>query len=366
MITKFVQPRFVGPRFADETLPVEVARDLLAYEKLVKELAGHLYLAEHQERERVPSEIASEFQLHLQKVDPGSARPLLAIVTAAGLAMDQGVNPYLTRARDLITECIMAEDGHLPAEFPKSLLSHFNKIGRSLRNGEQMELTKPEGQTAVLTPERCKKLVLAASKVYEREIELKGSVGEVDWERTTFRMRLLDGRAFNVPMPESFHQDARQYGGRARHLVVLQGVGAHDSYDALQKIVSVDSLEIQQDYQLAAKFEELQALEDGWYDGKGKAPAKDRLAKLASHMIGHFPESLALPAIVPTPEGNLLFEWDAEGDPSVDIDLGSMSASYHSFSLGGGETERFFDLNDDAMWPVFFEFLNANIESRLT
>lgn len=365
MITEFVQPRFVGPRFEGATLPVEVARDLAAYEKLVKELAKHLYLRDHEERERVPKGFASDFQLHLVKVDDGSAKPLLSIVSAGLLALDAGTSDYLIKARDLVAECIQSVDGQLPAEFPRSLLAHFNKIGGSLRDGEQMELATKEGGAAVLTPERCKHLVLAANKQYEREVEVSGSIEEANWAKSTFQLRLLDGRQLVIPMPEIFHAQAGKIGGHPRHLVIVQGVGAFNSWDKLEKIVSVESLEIQQDFQLAAKFEELSSLEDGWYDGQGLAPSTEKLAKLASNMIGHYPESLALPAIVPTPEGNLLLEWDAEGDPSVDVDLASMTANYHSFSLGGGEKENSFELRDESAWPVFYEFLAQNIEPRL-
>jgi hypothetical protein len=365
MKTDFVQPRFVGPRFEDATLPVEVARDLAAYEKLVKELAKHLYLRDHEERERVPKGFAADFQLHLVKVEEGSAKPLLAMVSAGLLALDAGTSDYLTKARDLVSECIQAADGQLPAEFPRSLLSYFNKIGGSLRDGEQMELTTKQGGNAVLTPERCKHLVLAANKQYEREVEVSGTIEEANWAKSTFQLRLMDGRQLVIPMPESFHGHAGRFGGHPRHLVVVQGVGAFNSWDRLEKMISVDSLEIQQDYQLAARLEELAALNDGWYDKKGKAPAKEKLARLASHLLGHYPESLALPAIVPTPEGNLLLEWDAEGDPSVDLDLDTLTASYHAFGMNGGELEREFDLSSEAAWAGFYEFLQANIESRL-
>jgi len=365
MITDFVQPRFVGTRFDEATLPVEVARDLAAYQKLVKELAKHLYLRDHNERERVPKGFASDFQLHLVKVDDGSARPMLAIVSAGLLALDDGTNEYLIRARDLVAECIQAQDGRLPAEFPRSLLGYFNSIGGSLREGEQMELTTRQGENAVLTPERCKHLVLAANKQYEREVELIGTIEEANWGKSTFQLRMLDGGQLVIPMPESFRAQAGKYGGHPRHVVIVQGVGAFNSSDRLDKMVSVESLEIQQDYQMAGKFEELSALADGWYDGKGVGLAKDKLAALAAHMIGHYPEGLELPVIVPTPEGNLLFEWDAEGDPSVDIDLSSLTASYHSFGRQGVEMEREFELSDAGVWPEFYEFLQENIEPRI-
>lgn len=363
--TDFVQPCFVGPRFEEATLPVEVARDLAAYEKLVKELAKHLYLRDHAGRERVPKGFASDFQLHLVKVEEGSAKPLLALVSAGLLALDAGTSDYLIKARDLVAECIQAADGQIPAEFPRSLLTYFNKIGGSLRDGEQMELATRQGSKAVLTPERCKHLVLAANKQYEREVEVSGMIEEANWGKSTFQLRLLDGRSLTVSMPLGFHSQAGKFGGHERHLVIVQGVGAFNSADILERIVSLDSIEIQQNYQIAAKFEELSALTDGWYGGQCNAPDKEKLAKLATHMIGDYPETLAIPLIVPTQEGNLLLEWDAEGHPSLDIDLGSMTSNYHAFSPEGGEIERSFELGTDTVWPAFFEFLQENIKPCL-
>ena len=103
-------------------------------------------------------------------------------------------------------------------------------------------------------------------------------------------------------MPETFHAQARIYGGRYRHQVTMQGVGAFDSWDRLQKVVSVNSLEVQPDYQIAVRFDELRTLEDGWHDGQGMAPDKGKLDQLAPRVIGHYPEKLPVPAMIPTPD----------------------------------------------------------------
>ena len=364
MKLEFLQPKFEGVRFAEHTLPLEVARDLAAYETLVIELAKHLYLQEHGERQRVPKGFAADFQLHLERVDAGSARPLLTLVTAGVLALGGGENTYFQRARDLITECVAAPDSHLPEAFPRQLLAHFNQVGRSLQEGERMELTGPDGKVAVLTPDRRKKLVLAADSVYERPIEINGTIAEANWEKSTFQLRRADDSLAIVPMPESFHAQSRNYGGKNRHQVTVQGVGAFDSWDQLQKVVSVDSLEVQPDFQLAAKFDELRALESGWYDGQGVAPDKAKLDRIAARMIGHYPEKLPLPSIIPTPDGNLLLEWDAMGEPSVDLKLSDLKADFHAFKSGRGDVEREFNLSQEEEWIQFFGFLSQNIASR--
>ena len=221
MKAEFLRPRFDGGRFAEHTLPLEVARDLAAYEMLVVELAKRLYLQANQNRQRVPKGFGADFHLHLQAIEPGSAVPVLAIVAASLLPLDNGAHPYFERARDLVAECVRSTQGPLPSGFPRELLVHFNQVGRSLHDGESLELA----QGAVLTPQRRKQLVLAADKVYEREIELAGTIGEADWEKSTFRLRLTDGSQVIVPMPESFHAQAREYGGRNRFQVTVKGVG---------------------------------------------------------------------------------------------------------------------------------------------
>ncbi len=363
MIQPFLQTKFDGARFDQHTLPIEVARDLAAYESLVIDLARYLYLRDNPGRQRVPRGFDAEFHLHLQRVDAGSARPLLSIVTAGTLALNTGINPLFEKARDLIGQCVSAPDGQFPEDFPRDLLSHFNQVGRSLREGESWNLSPESAAPAILTPEKRKHLVLAADKVYEREIELSGSIGEADWEKSTFRLRVADGTQATVPMPESFHAKAREFGGRPRHQVTVKGVAAYDSWEKLQKIVSVDSLDIQKDFQLAARFDALSDLQDGWLDGVGKAPDSAALALVAENIVGHFPENLPIPAIVPTPEGNLLMEWSLPGSPSLDVALPALTAVFHAFLPDESDLDHEFALSDDRAWPALFQFLNSQLEN---
>ncbi len=366
MKTEFIQPRFEGARFAEHTLPLEVAKDLAAYESLVVELAKHLYLKEHPNRQRVPKGFDADFHLHLEKVDEGSARLVLSVVTAGALSLGINASSYFERARDLITECVQAPDGQLPSDFPPNLLHYFNHVGRSLRADEKMELPGNGGVNAVLSPERRKHLVLAVEKVYEREVELQGTIGEADWEKSTFRLRLTDGAQAVIPMPESFHAQAREFGGRLRFQVTVKGVATFDSWDKLQKVVSVEYLDIQPNYKLAEAFDALTELEDGWLDGAGVAPDKDKVSVIADEIVAYYPESLALPAVVPTPEGNLLLEWHMPGSPSVDVNLDSCLAEFHAFTPDGGDVEKSFELFAPAQWKSFFAFLESNIGGEPT
>ena len=367
MKSEFLQPQFDGARFTEHTLPLDVAKDLAAYETLIVELAKRLYLNDHPERQRVPKGFGADFHLHLDRIEDGSSRPVLSIVTAGALALGGCFTHYFENAREVITECVAAPQGQLPAAFPAELLGYFNQVGRSLQQGESMSLPSSNGPNATLTPERRKLLVLAADQVYEREIELTGTIEEVDWERATFRMRLTDGSKATVPMPDSFQAAARRCGGRPRHQVTVRGVGTYDSWDKLQKVLSVESpLEVQEDFQIAARFDEIRSLQDGWFDNQGQALDVAKLDRIADSLIGHYPEKLPLPAIIPTPEGNLLLEWDTPGNPSVDISLSDMKAYFHAFRPGQDDVEREFDLVVGPEWSSFLSFLTHSIGQRET
>lgn len=363
MKTEFSQPRFTGTRFDEHTLPVDVARDLAAYESLIAELAKYLYLNDHPERQRVPKGFASNFHLDIQRIDEGSTQPMLVLVLAGALALVGGERDYFEQARDLVSECVAANENALPEKFPKELLVHFNQLGRSLREGEALELPRQGMESAVLTPEKRKKLVLAADQVYEKEVDLLGTIAEVDFEKSTFRLRLADGGQVVASMPDSFRNKAREHGGKTRHQVALKGVAAYDSWDRLQKLVSVESLEVVENYAIATRMDELAQMQDGWFEGRGVAPDADKLAIVADRLVADYPEKLMLPTLVPTQDGNLLLEWTADGSPSLDVRLDNLQASFHAFGPNGNDIERDFNLTNNMEWQSLFGFLSDNIRT---
>jgi hypothetical protein len=280
MKTEFSKPRFTGERFEEHTLPVDVARDLAAYETLIIELAKHLYLKDHPSRQRVPKGFSTNFRLDIERIDEGSAKPVLALVMAGALALQDGEQDYFEKARDLVAACVAAPDAALPENFPKELLGHFNQLGRSLRDDETMELPlRDKRDAAKLTPEKRKRLVLAADQVYERELSLLGYIEALDFFKSpaTFRLRLTDGGQAIVPMPDSFHNNARVYSGYQRHQISVRGVGAFDSWDRLQKVIFVESLDVIKNYAIATRMDEISQLEDGWFEGGGVAPDAEKL-----------------------------------------------------------------------------------------
>lgn len=363
MKTEFLKPRFTGPRFDEHTLPVEVARDLAAYEELVVEVAKHLYIRSHEGRQRVPRGFEQEFSLHLERVDEGSAKPLLSWVAAAGLLLPGGGHsPYFEQARDVIADCVQAaaEDRPLPDAFPRHLLDYFNVVGRSLREGESVDLAREAAPArAVLNPERRKKLVLAAQKTYLREVERAGAVEEVDWARQTFRLRLDDGSAAIAPFSPTIETLVRQAAGVVRTRATLRGVGVFDAYDKLQKVSATEHLEISPNHALGAQFEALANVKDGWMEGAGKAPAQADTEWLADQLVVSFPTDLTFPFVCPTPTGGVFLEWSI-GDwmVSAEFPLPDRRCELQATNTNTKETtDEDRALNDPADFAAVYEFV---------
>jgi hypothetical protein len=233
------------------------------------------------------------------------------------------------------------------------LLAFFNQLGRSLRDGEVVIFAND----ARLTPARRKDLVLSASRVYEKEIELMGVIGELDWERSTFRLRMDNNQQATVPLSESNKPIAREYGGRNRFKVLVKGIGSFDASDRLDQVISVSSLEVQSD--LFKLFEPLLRLHDGWLENQGIAPNLTALNHFTEHFLEFYPDSLVVPIVVPTPEGNILLEWHTEGSPSLDVNLIDFSAQFHAFAADGTDIETDVVLDSKQAWQDFLEFLQG-------
>ena len=95
------------------------------------------------------------------------------------------------------------------------------------------------------------------------------------------------------------------------------------------------------------------------------APDANALARFSEKMIADYPERLPLPQIAPKQDGNLLLEWKAEGDPSLDVDLANSQASFHSFGMNDEDIEQDFNL-DTTGWQGLFAFLGERIKAQRT
>jgi hypothetical protein len=364
MNQEFLRPRLVGGRFDDHSLPLDLLKDFAALEEMLIEVAKRQYLQAHPDRVRSPKGFTKGLELHLTAVEPGSAIPVIALVFAT--LFPSADADYFEQAKNQIIEAIAAaEQEQTPALSPE-LLRYFDRFGRGLHEGEAMEFGRSNGQTAALTPVTRERLLRASqAEQWTEEATLKGRIPEVDQADHTFELELRDGTKLKAPLPEPHRKTVLDaaVGYRDGALVTIKGVIQRDRADRRKGFESVEHITPLDPLDIETRLEELAQLQDGWLDGKGRAPNRAALLQLAQAFEDHYAVELPLPYLYPTAEGGVQAEWTlGDWEVSLDVALPALTAQYQALHIKTGES-RELDLtlagDDDAGWIALNDALGA-------
>lgn len=362
MNQEFLRPRLVGSRFDEHTLPLDILKDFSALEEMLIEVAKRQYLAAHSDRQRTPKGFTKGLELHLTSVEEGSAIPVIALAFAT--LFPSADAEYFDQAKDQIVEAIAAaECGQQPA-LPPELLRYFDRFGRGLHDGEVMEFARSNGQTASLTSVTRERLLRASqAESWTEETTLKGRIPEVDQADHGFELELRNGIKLKAPLLEAHRKmvlDAH-YSYRTGTLVSIKGVIQRDRADRPKCFESVEHVTPLDPLDIETRLEELAELQDGWLDGKGRAPDRASLILLAQAFDERFDTDLPLPHLYPTPEGCVQAEWTlGHWELSLEITLPSLAADYQAVHTGTGETREqalLLGAEDGSGWTMLNEAL---------
>src|SRR5262249_54758051 len=145
----------------------------------------------------------------------------------------------------------------------------------------------------------------------------------------------------------------------------VQGVGRYDRLGRLQRIDAIERSTLLDPLDIPARLEELEALRDGWLDGRGTAPPPAGLDWLAGEIEARYPEDLPPPYVYPVAEGGVRLEWSIEPqEVSLEIDLGRRSGEWHVLNLDTVEEEaRTLNLDDETAWNRVIAHLADMVEA---
>jgi hypothetical protein len=339
----FVTLIFRGERFQKAAMPLEALPELAAYRELVLAVAKVLFQVGNPDRQRLPKGFEAAFRLVLERVESGSAIPVVSRVSDEPsmkmLFPTPAAPDWFDKARDVVEHGIAAaaKGKQLPAELSKEILARFNAFGRTLGDDESIVVAQPgKREGAVYDRMVRRRLVLQAQATYEDEVNLLGEVRAADKDSEGFALRTSDGRKLDVHAPPLFFPLALR-SLKESALVRVRGTGLYDADATLLRVTMASDVSLAEEGEeqtrpgcptpVETQVESLKSLAAGWYDESSRAYDASSLAWLGKLLLGLLDGfQLPRPYIYPTPEGLARAEWSGAAWEIVSsFDLGSRS-----------------------------------------
>lgn len=383
----FLRPRLVGARFEGHSIPLEVLKDLAVLEEVIVEVAKSEFLRDHPSRKRSPRGFTEGVALKLTSIEEGSTVPVISLSIAdpwnflapflsveEKLAVEEkppAKQVYFERARDAVINAIGAAEQNqsITAYLPEKTLGYFDRLGRSLREGEAIEFSTPARQNpARLTRESRRRLILASSDVKEltEETVVRGAIPEADQDDLNFELQLIDGRKIKAPMTAQHSETILEAfnGYKTGTRVLMQGIGRFNRHYKLMGFESVEHINVLDPLDVPARLDELSLLKDGWLEGTGSAPIAAGIVWLSDKFAQVYPEDLPLPFVYPTADGGIRLEWSLDPhDVTLEIDLAKHTAGLHELNLTSDEDrEQILNLDEPADWKRLIERIQTIAE----
>ena len=375
---EFWRPRLRGARFADGGIPLQVLSDLIALREMVIEVAKWRYLSENPDRQRVPRGFADKIDLKLASIGDGSAVPVINITTTDTIlpGMELPYQEFLMMAKEDIARTVASasENGHAQTNghIPNRFLAYFNRVGRSLRDDESLELPISNSTAPARLTKETRNRLLQRSAIIEltQVVTLHGMVPEADQQRMTFELQQVYGSRIAGPIPEQ-HREAiikafREYRNNTK--ILVHGIGRYDRQNRLSGMDAIEQVTLLDPLDVPARLDELRAMQDGWMDGDGKAPSMAGLDWLSINFERYFPDDLPLPHVYPTPEGGVEAEWSL-GPHSIILEfhLDSHKGDWLRFAKEDDDDEdsQTLNLDDASAWELFIEKIRRLADEKV-
>jgi hypothetical protein len=372
---------FQGDRFK-AAMPVQVLAELAAYQELVLAVARGLFAERNPKRKKLPNGFTDSFQLFLERVEDGSAVPILLRETSPAteaLAAKLGLD-YFEDARGVVERCIGAAalDQPLPPEMSVDALAKFNAFGRTLSDDDAIIVAAPgTRQGPRYTKAVRRKLVLRGHDEFEDDVGLVGTVISAAREPVpNFVLRTIDTyQRVEVRASTFFERAARAVADEST--VVLTGTGMYDATGKLTRVTSVADLSVAEEdpeaprpgcrLSLEDQVRNLEHLAPGWYDADSPSFARTDLTWIA-HLFKGVVESFDLPNpyVYPTPEGEVRVEWSGEPwEVSVVVDTKHRRSEVFATQVMTGEIhENAFALAEAGAESKMGRFLSQHFHGR--
>ena len=366
----FFEHHLHGPRFERGVVPLEVLGDLAAFREMVLEVAKWRFLSRNPNRQRVPRGFTDNFSFSLVGLREGSAVCDIELDAPQG-ALSSEYGPYYEDFRGALESIIDAVDSDGPGtRMPLGYYAYFDRIGRSLREGEMLEFRLPSKGVSARLDQARRHDLLAISRLPEftNEVTLRGYVPEMDQGRMTFELQPAHGPKVSGPLPE-FHFDTVLkafigYSSTDPMRVLIKGIGRFNRQGRLQALEYVNDVSILDPLDVAFRLDEFRNLQNGWLEGEGIAPPRTGLDWLSQTFYQNYPTADELPYSYPTPEGGVQFEWSVGSwEFALEVDLIAKNGEWRRLNLITQEfSSTELDLSEPKSWLDLSSEIRASVE----
>ena len=327
--------RYVGARFENHRLPLDVLPDLSAFRDLLVSYVKAEWRTTYKNRLRLPKGFEKSITLDLTGIEKGSAVPRLEWDRDAAQRLLPGFKDELESLVDASYSKIIklidgAADSVATAELPPGGVSALNRFGSGLLNDERIEFLESagkDGNVVFLDSYRRKHLITRGRDPYQSRFEDIGKLLGLEKDKDEVTGAILVDTAqyglIRIPVPPVRVKE--EFDGNIDGDVQFRLMIELDNKDVFKKVVDVFDVDLI-DAALAANLERcrtriksIATLNNGWHDGDGLAVTQPAIA-VAERLLSAQARLAGQYHIYPTDEGGILFEFVHEGwDYAIEV-----------------------------------------------
>lgn len=342
--------RFIGERFEEANLPVELLDNVKAYQEVLLSLAEEIWRERNPDRKRLPQGFRKHLSLSFSHVEDGSAVAVLKSDSSVqeGMLSDEYSINYLSLAQTRFLEITAAANENRPiVGLSTSAKNPLKQLLANVRESEGLEIRsltgKDQKNPIVRYTEKTMKALSEATEVSkEKEIQGLGIVRAIFDSSEEIEV-LSEHGAIRLPVPSA---ELRRGLFPLASFVEFEIVGLVAGGGQLKKVIRANrpaKVESSHEHiRFLDRLNLLSGLGNGWKDGAGKK-IDSNAVRYCFDLSGFICDIYPNVSLFPEIDGSLKIEFETRG-----IEVSVLCKKDHI------KIEVFDDSDDDPKEKAYF------------
>jgi len=336
-----IRLRYVGRRFDEARMPVDVLPDLPAFRDLLAALVKDEWRRDNAKRQRLPKGFDRSFTFDLIGIGEGSAIPKIEWNRDIAQENLPGMADYLEGLAQLSMERLLeivdgSGNGRMPRSLPSDAIRALNKFGSSLRDDERIEFngsSDDADNVVYLDAERRKRLITHVKETYDVRAEGIGRLHGTSLGTGAYGSIEIDTIYGIITVQVDRAEVAEIYDGNIEALVQFDLTLELDHHETFRTVRSVHEVDLVDEANAVAltdivrRLDEISVMREGWLDGDG-ASISPRSIEMAREFVIRSLNLVGSMLAFPSPEGGVTIQMRNEKysgsidfEPEGDVDL---------------------------------------------